>query len=150
MPGQDMFLAFTGVALPHPGQALMHAMQIMACFSSSAAGYTNMFGYAVHAKTIDQSQAYKENTCGARHTWRISYSDIEVTDPIVYEEMCSFLPGIAECSMTSLAFFIEDIRLDTRPHVHEFADALRPGAARLLASSHIPFDDGVQMPMASL
>jgi len=149
LPGQDMFMAFAGVALPHPGQILLHAMQIMAIFSAAAAGYSNTFAYAVHAKTIEQTQSVPDEP-GVRHTWRISYSNIKVTDQAVREEICSIYPGIAECSMTSLAFSLENIREDPRDHVQEMAEACRPSVARMLASSQIPFDDGVPMPMASL
>jgi len=148
LPGQDMFMAFMGVALPHPGAILSHAMQIMAIFSAAAAGYANTFAYAVHAKTIEQSQSVVDEP-GVRNTWRISYSDIEVTDQTVREEMCSIYPGIAECSVTSIAFSVENIRQDPRKHVQEMAEACRP-IARILASSHMPFDDGVPMLMASL
>jgi len=149
MPGQEMFMAFTGVALPHPGQILLHAMQIMAIFSASGAGYINTFGYAVHTKTIEQAQSTPDDPEN-RSNWRISYRDIEVTDQALHEEMCCIHPGTAECSVTSLAFSLDSIRQDTRAHVQEYAEALRPNVARLLASSHIAFDDGVQMPMASL
>jgi hypothetical protein len=91
VPGRDMFLAFVGVAPPHPGTVLMHAMQIMSVFSSQAAGYTTLFGYAVHAKTIEQSQAYTDNACGTRNVWRVSYRDIEVEDEKVREELCGII-----------------------------------------------------------
>jgi len=149
VPGQDMFMAFTGVALPHPGQILLHAMQIMAVFSASAAGFTNTFGYAVHTKTIEQAQSIPDDP-QTRFNWRISYCDIEVADQALHSEMCGIHPGTAECSVTSLAFSLDNIRQDKRAHVQEYAEALRPNVARLLSSSHIPFDDGVQMPMASL
>jgi hypothetical protein len=149
MPGQDIFMAFTGVALPHPGQILLHAMQIMSVFSASAAGYANTFGYAVHAKTIEQAQSAPDDP-DTRYNWRINYCDIEVADQALHEEMCRIHPGTAECSVTSLAFSHEMIQQDARAHVQEYAEALRPNVARLLASSHIPFHDGVQMPMASL
>jgi hypothetical protein len=149
MPGQDMFMAFTGVALPHPGLVLMHAMKIMSAFSASAAGYTNFFGYAVHAKTIEEAQALPDEP-GVRRSWNVSYRDIEVSDQAVREEMCSIHPGTAVCECTSVAFTFETIRQDKRAHVQEFAEALRPGVARLLASSQIQFHDGVQMPMACL
>jgi len=148
MPGQDLFLAFAGVARPHPGQLLLTAMMTMNCLSASAAGCTNLFGYATHAKTIEQSQSRPDEP--GRCTWRVSYSDIEVTDQAVREEMCSIQPGIAECHVTSVAFSVEALRQDTSAQVQEFVEALRPGAARLFASSHKQFDEGVQMPMASL
>jgi len=146
-PGQDLFLAFAGVARPHPGQILLNAMQIMNCFSASAAGYTNLFGYATHAKTIENSQSIPDEP--GRYTWRVSYSDIDVTDQAVREEMCSIQLGTAECHVTSIPFCLEALRQDTTPHVQEFVEALRPGAARMLASSRQQLDE-VQMPMASL
>merc|ERR1712100_237874 len=84
-PGQEMFMAFAGVALPHPGQTLLLSMQIMAIESAAAAGYIDTFGYAVHAKTIEQSQSSPDKA-GFRNVWRVSYSDIEVTDQAVQEE----------------------------------------------------------------
>lgn len=149
LPGQEMFMAFAGVALPHPGQILLHAMQIMGIFGAAAAGYSNCFGYAVHAKTIEQALSTPDEP-GVRHSWRISYSDIEATDPAVREEMCSIYPGTAECSVTSIAFSLENIRQDPREHVQEMAEACRPSAGRMLAASHMSFDEGVQMAMASL
>lgn len=150
MPGQDAFLAFTGVAPPHPGLLLMHSMQVMACLGSAAAGYNAMFGFAVHAATIKQAAAYVPNDKGNRVGWFMKYSDIETTDPEVREELCSLHPEECHCSLTDVSYFMEDIRADARAHVQEAADALRPGAARLLAISQIPFEDGAQMPMASL
>jgi len=151
--GEDMFLAFVGVAPPHPGKVLMHAMQVMAVLTSSDAGFTRLFGYAVHAKTIEQSQAYNDNDCGTRSVWRVNYGDIKIADKKVQEELCSLAEsaGMAECSLTDLSWFHEDIRTDHRAYVQEFADELRKGLPQMRAVSHMQFDDhGVQMPMASL
>jgi hypothetical protein len=145
LPGQEMFMAFGGVALPHPGPILLHSMQIMAILSASAAGYINSFGYSVHPKTIEQSQSIPAEP-GVRQVWSVTYSDIEVADVTIHEEMCNIHPGTAECSVTSIASSVSK--------VHQMAPSLaedfRPGVARMLAYSHVQFDDGVQMPMASL
>jgi len=146
MPGQDLFLAFAGVARPHPGPLLLSAMQIMNCLTASAAGYSNLFGYATHAKTIEHSQSVADEP--GRQTWRVSYKDIEVADEAVREEMCSIEPGIAECHVTDVAFCLEALKRDASAQVQEFTEALRPGAARMLTSCKQIH--GVQMPMASL
>jgi hypothetical protein len=149
MPGQEMFLAFAGVALPHPGPILLHSMQIMSMLCASAAGYINSFGYAVHPKTIEQAQSHPEEP-EVRLTWRVFYSDIEVSDQAVYEEMCNIHPGAAECSVSSIAHIVNTIMQVESPFVQELAEGCRQGVARMLAFSHIQFDDGVQMPMARL
>jgi hypothetical protein len=145
MPGQEMFVAFGGVALPHPGQLLMSSMQVMSVLSAAAAGYISSFGYSVHPKTIEQSQSIPEEP-GVRQVWRVTYSDIEVADVAVQEEMCNIHPGTAECSVTSLAFTVNNVK----QMVPALEEMCRPGVARMLAYSHVQFDDGVQMPMASL
>lgn len=142
-------MAFTGVALPHPGQTLLLSMQLMSILSAAAAGYTDLFGYAVHAKTIEQSQSNPDED-GFRNAWRFYYSDIEATDPAVQEEACSIFPGAAECAISSLAVTVDGLRQATT-QVQKLAEGCRPGVFRMLASSHMPFDnDGFQMPMASL
>jgi len=151
--GEDMFMAFFGVAPPHPGKVLMHAMQVMAVLTSSDAGFTRLLGYAVHASTIEQQQAYTDNDCGTRSVWRVNYADIKVADEKTQEELCSIAEsaGMAECSLTDLSWLLEDIRTDHREYVREFADELRKGLPHMRAVSHMQFDDhGVQMPMASL
>lgn len=149
MPGQEMFVAFAGVALPHPGPILLHSMQIMSMLSSSAAGYLRSFGYAVHPKTIEQSESQPEEP-GLRQVWRVSYSDIEVADQAVREEMCNIHPGVAVCTVTSIAFIVNTILAVESDFVKELAEGCRQGVARMLAFSNVQFDDGVQMPMASL
>jgi hypothetical protein len=149
--GEDMFLAFVGVAPPHPGKVLMHAMQVMAVLTSDNAGYTRLFGFAVHAKTLEQSAAYNDNDCGTRRIWNVNYADVKVDDETVRQELCSLDVGMAECSLTDLSWFLEDIRTDHRQYIRDFADELRKGLPQMRAVSHIQFDDdGVQMPMASL
>jgi len=148
-PGLEMFMAFAGVALPHPGQTLLLSMQIMALFSAAAAGYVDSFGFAVHAKTIEQSQS-NPGEVGFRNVWRLSYCDIEVADETVQEELCSIYPGAAECSVTNIAFSIDGLS-EATAQVQELAEGCRPGVARMLASTHMPFNDhGFQMPMARL
>jgi hypothetical protein len=147
-PGEDVFLAFTGVAVPHPGMYLMYAMQVMIVLTVSGAGYSNLFGYAVHAKTIGQANVYEPNPKGTRHGWRVKFSDIEVADQEVREEILNLPgPGIAECSLTTMGYYLEDTRTHKVEYVREFFEALRPGAARILETPHMPFDYGVQMPM---
>lgn len=147
--GQEIFMAFTGVALPHPGQTLLLSMQVMALLSAEAAGYIDMFGYAVHAKTIEQSKNSPDEP-GMRTVWQVSYRDIEVTDQAVQEELCSIYPGTAECSVTNVAFTVDGIWKGTE-QVQEMGVGCRPGVYRMLASSHMSFeDDGFQMPLARL
>lgn len=148
-PGHEVFLAFSGVALPHPGPVLLHSMQITALLCASAAGYVNSFGYAVHPKTIEQSQSLPAEP-GVRQVWRVSYSDIEVEDQAVREEMCNIHPGTAVCSVTSVASTVNGILQIESQIVRELAEGCRAGVDRMLASAHVQFDDRVQMPMASL
>lgn len=148
-PGQEVFLAFSGVALPHPGPPLLHSMQITSLLTASVAGFVSSFGYAVHPKTIEQAQSSPAET-GVRQVWRVSYSDIEVEDPAVREELCKIHPGTAECSLTSVAFIVKGMMEVESQILKDLVDGCRAGVGRMLASPHVQFEEGVQMPMANL
>jgi len=146
-PGQEMFMAYAGVAVPHPGPILSKSMQIMAFLSAAAAKYNHSFLYCVHAKTIEQSQNSVRDPEG--HLWHVSYSDIEVSDQAVREEICS-IPGFAECTATGLAFSEDQICHGPEQVVQEIAEGCRLGVARMVSSSFVQFEDGFRMPVASL
>merc|ERR1719454_2162939 len=120
----------------------------MIVLSVSGAGYSNLFGFAVNAKIIEQANAYEPNAKGTRHGWRVKFSDIEVADQEVREEIRNLPgPGIADCSLTTMGYYLEDTRTHKVEYVRELFEALRPGAARILESPHMPFDEGVLFPV---
>jgi len=149
-PGQQLFMSFAGVALPHPGQTLLMSMQIVAVLGAIAAGYTDSFGYATHPKTIEQANNAGPAQPGIRTTWGITYSDIEVTDEEVQKELHSIFPGRAECGVSNLVWSRTNIE-EGREDFATLLEGLRPAGAQMVAMTRMLFDDdGYQMPMASL
>lgn len=152
LPGKMLFMAFSGVALPHPGSLLL-VMEIVSMLASWGAGYDKCFGYAVHPKTIEQTESLAPEP-GFRQVWRIKYSDIEVADPAVREELASaaLSPGFALCSATDLKWCVS--KMDQGKDDKEWKDvlhALRPPGAQMAAfNRRLLDDDGLPMPAASL
>lgn len=149
VPGKQMFFAFSGVALPHPGHKLLLPMEIVAFLGAIGAGYSASFAYAVHPKTIEQIQAWPAEH-GVRDVWRFTYGDIEVEDQALQEELSSISLGFAECCVCDLPWCMEKIERE-KTVGHEMVEPCRPGAARMVASFHSGFDDNAfQMPQARL
>lgn len=133
LPGSSLFFAFTGVALPHPGE-LWTTMRVVALLAASDAGYRQICRYAVHPKTMQVVQAVPNK----REFWRLTYNEIETADDAVREELCSIMPGYAECGMINLSWQVDQLSLEVGQHV---LDDLRPVATRIGTSSDMTVDD---------
>jgi len=132
-PLEQMFIAFSGVSLPHPGHALLLPMEFFALDVAQSAGFKNTFGYGVHPKTIAQIKMWPGEP-GVRDQWSFAYSDIKTDDPAMREEIDRIEPAAAECTVTDLAWAMEKTEREATVELSELLKGLRPGVARMVAS----------------
>lgn len=135
-PKEQIFMAFSGVTLPHPGHALLLPMEFFVIDAAKSAGFKNTFGYGVHPKTIAQVKGWPGEP-GFREQWDFSYSGIKSEDPMVREELLSISPGEAACCVTDLVWCMEKTHDEATPELSELLEGLRPGVARMVASPNL-------------
>merc|ERR1711907_433893 len=105
----------------------MISMSAFGNLAAAGAGYRKSFGYSVHPKTIQMAQARGQER-GSRDLWRLTYTDITVTDESLRMKLASVNPGYAECSLTDLGWSLRQFDALQDEQMKVFMEGLRAGA----------------------
>lgn len=95
-PGTTQFAGFVGVKLPHPG-AVFGIVSNEACKMVAKAGYSQIFMFAVHPKTVESG---REIPGGSR--WEVPFDTIDMGDASLQAELAATEPGFALCTLTPI------------------------------------------------